>query len=158
MRFLRNSCIVKVFLKWQYVAPKLGKKMSENKVQEGVRLDKWLWAARFFKTRSLAAKAINGGKVHLNDNRVKASRLIGVGDSLVITIGTMEFHIIVLGISKYRRPAKEARLLYQESEESIAARQEQKELRSMAHAGYSAPAGKPGKRDRRKIKAFTRKN
>lgn len=130
--------------------------MSEE--SESIRLDKWLWAARFFKTRSLASRAVNGGKVHLDGNRVKAARSVAVGDKLLITIGTMEFHITVLGISKYRRPAKEARLLYVESEESIKVREEQRDLRRMANSGYTAPSGKPGKRDRRKIRSFTRKD
>ncbi|PID75896.1 MAG: RNA-binding protein [Deltaproteobacteria bacterium] len=123
-----------------------------------VRLDKWLWAARFFKTRALAAKAANGGKVYLNGARVKAARPLSVGDQLVITIGVSVFHVTVLGLSKYRRPAKEAQGLYLESEESIARRKEQQELRRMANAGYSAPGQRPSKRDRRKIISFTRKN
>ncbi|MGB3225373.1 MAG: RNA-binding S4 domain-containing protein [Desulforhopalus sp.] len=125
---------------------------------EPIRLDKWLWAARFFKTRSMAAQAINGGKVHLNGNRVKAARNVTVGDQLCITIGFMEFHITVLALAKYRRPAKEASLLYVESDESIKAREGQRELRRLANAGYAAPAQKPSKRDRRKIKSFTRKD
>jgi ribosome-associated heat shock protein Hsp15 len=128
------------------------------KQQTAVRLDKWLWAARFFKTRSMAAKAVSGGKVHLNGNRVKAARNVALGDKMLITIGTMEFHITVVGLSRFRRPAVEARLLYQETEESIRIRNEQRDLRRMAGAGFSAPAGKPGKRDRRKIRSFTRKN
>jgi ribosome-associated heat shock protein Hsp15 len=125
---------------------------------EAVRLDKWLWAARFFKTRALAAQAVNGGKVHVNGNRGKAAHSMLVGDKLVITIGTMEFHIAVLAISKFRRPAPEARLLYVESAESIAAREEQREMKKMVSAGFTAPAQKPGKRDRRKIRSFTRKD
>lgn len=130
--------------------------MEDN--NPAVRLDKWLWAARFFKTRSMAATAVNGGKVHLNGSRVKASRNVAIDDQLIITIGVMTFHITVLGISKYRRPAKEAQLLYVESEESIKARQEQRDLRRMSNAGYAAPASKPSKRDRRKIRTFTRKD
>lgn len=129
-----------------------------EKDNSAVRLDKWLWAARFFKTRSMAATAINGGKVHLNGARVKASRAVAIDDQLLITIGVMSFHITVLGISKYRRPAKEAKLLYVESEESIKARQEQSDLRRMSNNGYSAPVSKPTKRDRRKIRTFTRKD
>jgi ribosome-associated heat shock protein Hsp15 len=125
---------------------------------EAVRLDKWLWAARFFKTRSMAAQAINGGKVHVSGNRVKAARNVAEGDQLRITIGYNEFHIRVLALSKYRRPAREAQLLYEESEESIKAREEQRELRRMANAGYAAPSTRPTKRDRRKIKSFTRKD
>ena len=123
-----------------------------------IRLDKWLWAARFFKTRSMAATAINGGKVHLNGSRVKASRVVAIDDQLIITIGVMTFHITVLGILKYRRPAKEAKLLYVESEESIKTRREESDLRRMSNNGYAAPGTKPTKRDRRKIITFTRKD
>ncbi len=123
-----------------------------------IRLDKWLWAARFFKTRSMAAQAINGGKVHVNGNRAKAARSVLPGDRMRITIGSMEFNITVMALAKFRRPAKEACLLYFESEESIKARHEQQELRRMANAGFAGPAKKPSKRDRRKIKSFTRKD
>ncbi len=129
-----------------------------EKSSETVRLDKWLWAARFFKTRSLATQAVNGGKVHVNGNRGKAAHSVAVGDTLLLTIGTMEFHVTVLALAKLRRPAVEARLLYVESAESIAARNEQRELKKMNSAGFTAPATKPGKRDRRKIMNFTRKN
>ena len=125
---------------------------------QSIRLDKWLWAARFFKTRSLATQAVNGGKVHLNGNRSKSAHPLRVGDRLTITIGVYEFAVEVLALAELRRPASEARLLYQESAESIAARERQRELRKMADAGFSAPAQKPGKRDRRKIRDFTRKN
>lgn len=133
-------------------------KKCMEKDNSAIRLDKWLWAARFFKTRSMAATAVNGGKVHLNGSRVKASRVVAIDDQLIITIGVMSFHITVLGILKYRRPAKEAQLLYVESEESIKIRREEREVRKMAHDGYAAPASKPTKRDRRKIKSFTRKD
>lgn len=123
-----------------------------------VRIDKWLWAARFFKTRSMAAKAVNGGKVHLNGARVKAARNVQEGDKLVISKGPYEFHIEVLAVSGQRRPAKEARLLYEESEESIREREKQRQLRRMMNAGHTPPTGKPDKRDRRKIKAFIRKD
>lgn len=129
-----------------------------DKDSSPVRLDKWLWAARFFKTRSMAANAVNGGKVHLNGGRVKASRNVAVGDELEVTIGFMTFHLTVLGISKYRRPAKEAQLLYVESEESIRVREEQRDLRRMSKDGYTPPGNKPTKRDRRKIRTFTRKD
>jgi len=129
-----------------------------EKNTEIVRLDKWLWAARFFKTRSLAGQAVNGGKVHVNGNRGKAAHNVLIGDKLVISIGTMQFHIVVLGVAKYRRPAPEAALLYVESAESIAAREEQREMKKMVSAGFTAPAQKPGKRDRRKIRSFTRKD
>lgn len=130
--------------------------MENNR--ETVRLDKWLWAARFFKTRSLATQAVNGGKVHVNGNRCKAAHNVVIGDRLIITIGPAEFHITVLAISHLRRPASEAKLLYIEAEESIKAREQQRELKRLSNAGFAAPVKKPGKRDRRKILSFTRKD
>lgn len=126
--------------------------------QENLRIDKWLWAARFFKTRSMAAKSVNGGKVHLNGARVKAARIVTGGDKLVIQKGIYEFRITILGINQYRRPASEAQELYVESEGSILERQKQQDLRRMTNAGHTRPTAKPGKRDRRKIKEFIRKN
>lgn len=125
---------------------------------ENVRIDKWLWAARFFKTRSIAAKAVNGGKVHHNGSRTKAAKVVQPGDELVISKGPYEFKITVLDVSPYRRPAVEARLLYEESEESIREREKQQDLRKMMRAGHTAPSSRPGKRDRRKIKEFIRKS
>ena len=140
--------------------------MAETLVKEGflqtmeerIRLDKWLWAARFFKTRSLSSQAVNGGKVHVNGQRAKAARAVNVGDCLQITRGLTEFTVTVLAVSKYRRPAVEARTLYQESEESIQARHESREMRKAAIGGYRAPGKRPSKRDRRKIKMFTRRD
>lgn len=123
-----------------------------------LRLDKWLWAARFFKTRSLASSAANGGKVHLNGSRVKPSRPVGLGDKLEITKGEYTFSIIILGVNAYRRPSVEARELYQESEESQQKREEIRSFKKMARAGHSPPEKKPSKRDRRKIKSFTRED
>jgi ribosome-associated heat shock protein Hsp15 len=126
-------------------------------INEKLRLDKWLWAARFFKTRSLASQAANGGKVHLNGVRVKSSRSVNVGDKLLITKGELVFNIIILKLSKYRRPAVEARLLYEETLESIDLRRKKAELRKMFHAGQKSPDKRPSKRDRRKIRDFIRK-
>jgi ribosome-associated heat shock protein Hsp15 len=131
------------------------KEMSET--ENTIRIDKWLWAARFFKTRSLASQAVNGGKVHLNGARTKSSREVKVGDRLLITKGYLEFDITIEGISKYRRPAAEAQLLYEELQESIIKRKAQIEQRRLFRAGQPAPEKKPGKRDRRKIREFTRK-
>jgi len=125
---------------------------------EKIRLDKWLWAARFFKTRSMASQAVTGGKVHVNGQRVKPSRAVQIGDELRITKSELIFIIKVLDVSGYRRPAVEARLLYEESPESIKTREEQSDIRRMTHAGHTAPAGRPGKRDRRKIREFTNKD
>ena len=104
-------------------------------MSESIRLDKWLWAARFFKTRVLATEAVSGGKVHLNDNRVKPGREVKVGDRLTIQRGGYAFEIVVLAINKQRRPAKEAQLLFEESEDSIKAREEQAENQRLANSG-----------------------
>ena len=124
----------------------------------GIRLDKWLWAARFFKTRTLAGQAVGGGKVHLNGARIKAARNTSVGDELEIVVGHEKYRVTILAVSGTRRPAKEARLLYHEEEESQKAREEQRELRRLLNAGIAAPAKRPDKRDRRKIKSFIRKD
>ena len=123
-----------------------------------VRIDKWLWAARFFKTRPLAAQAVSGGKVQVNDNRARPARIVQIGDILRIRRGEVEFTITVLGLSLCRRPAVEARLLYEESEQSLQSRQEAARMRSLLAAEQTMPAKRPEKRDRRKIREFTRKD
>lgn len=130
--------------------------MSEN--QQKIRIDKWLWAARFFKTRSSAAKAVQGGKVHLNDARVKPSRPVNIGDTLVINRNEITFTVHICGLSQYRRPASEAQLLYEETEESVLHREGQREMKRMLRASDNPPPKKPDKRARRKIREFTRKN
>ncbi len=125
---------------------------------EQVRVDKWLWAARFFKTRGLASKAVSGGKVFVNGQRCKPAKAVTPDDILVIHKGEMEQTVIVLALSSKRGPATVARTLYQESEESIQKREEQRKLRSLFHAGQVMPAKRPGKRDRRKIREFIRKD
>lgn len=121
------------------------------------RLDKWLWAARFYKTRSLAVEAINGGKVHLNDHRAKPSRTVKHDDVLTISKPPYEHVITILGVDKQRRPAPEAQLLYAESEDSIAKREKLKlELKDQP-LGFRHDKGRPNKRDRRHIIKFTRK-
>ena len=119
------------------------------------RLDKWLWAARFFKTRSLAVEAINGGKVQVDGQRAKPGRGIRPGARLIIHKGELEWIVEVKGVAKQRRPASEAALLYQEDEASELKRQEL--LRERREAGTQAPThqGRPTKRDRRRIGAFT---
>ncbi len=125
---------------------------------ELVRMDKWLWAARFFKTRGLASKAVAGGKVFLNGQRCKPAKAVTPGDTLVIHRGADEQSVLVLALSTKRGPATVARTLYQETEESIHKREEQHKLRSLFFAGKSVPAKRPGKRDRRKIREFIRKD
>ncbi len=126
--------------------------------ETGIRLDKWLWAARFFKTRSLASQAINSGKVRVNGERIKAAKNVSIGIELEIVAGQEKYQVTILAVSASRRPAEEARLLYCEAEESRRAREEQRELRRLLHAGIAAPAKRPDKRDRRKIKSFIRKD
>ena len=126
--------------------------------EEKVRIDKWLWAARFFKTRSQASQAVAGGKVHVNDARIKPSRTIGVGDVLRIQKGPYEFSVTVQGIASRRKSAPEARLLYEESEESMLAREGIREQRRLERASgqHLGPPRRPSKRDRRLIKKFIR--
>ena len=122
-----------------------------------VRLDKWLWAARFFKTRSQASQAVAGGKVQVGGFRVKPSRLVVIGDGLRIQKGQEEFIIIVRGLSSERRGAPEAQLLYEETSESLAARIQARETRRLLRVEGDGPPGRPGKRDRRLIRKFTKK-
>lgn len=128
--------------------------MSEN--QQSVRLDKWLWAARFFKTRALATEAIRGGHVHLNGVRPKPSRTVKTGDELVVRKAQMTFEIEVLALSEKRGSATVAQQLYRESEASIERRQTLQEERKLLAAANPQPARKPDKRGRRHIIRFTR--
>ena len=118
------------------------------------RLDKWLWVARFFKTRSLAAEAIAGGKLRWNGQGVKPAREIRPGDELEITIGEVRWVVIVKGLNPQRRPAPEARQLYEETAESIAARERQAELRRLAPVPGAGLKGRPTKRAARLIRGF----
>ncbi len=129
--------------------------MSTATDQPGkVRLDKWLWAARFFKTRSLAKAAIDGGKVHLERQRVKVSKEIAVGDTLQIRQGWDEKVVTVLRLSDQRRSAAEAQLLYQETADSVARREEQALARKAAGGMIDRPAQRPNKQQRRQIHRF----
>lgn len=121
----------------------------------GVRIDKWLWAARFFKTRSLAAQALDGGKARLNGERAKPSKDVRVGDRMAIQVGEQLFEITVLALSDRRGPATEARTLYAESEESVARRARQLEERRLCQNPGADIKGRPTKRDRRLIHRFT---
>ena len=117
---------------------------------ERLRIDKWLWAARFFKTRSIAKTAIEGGKVHIDGQRVKVSREIGVGDIVVIKQGWDEKEIEVTALSDRRGPASEAQQLYAETERSIARRAKEAEARKAAGA-MARPAQRPGKHERKAL-------
>ncbi|MBL1321025.1 MAG: RNA-binding protein [Methylophaga sp.] len=131
---------------------------KETVSEDNQRLDKWLWAARFYKTRGLAVEAINGGKVHLNNNRVKPSRTIKADDILSISKPPYEHIITILGLNKQRRPAIEAQQLYVESEQSIAKREILHQQLKDQPLGFRHEKGRPNKRDRRHIIKFTRKS
>jgi len=121
---------------------------------ERVRLDKWLWAARFYRTRSLAKDAIEGGKVHYNGARSKVSKDVEIGATLQIRQGFDEKTIVVKAVSGQRRGAPEALLLYEETVESIEARTAQSEQRRISRDMMQAPLTKPNKRDRRELQRF----
>jgi ribosome-associated heat shock protein Hsp15 len=119
---------------------------------ESTRIDKWLWAARFFKTRSLAADAVKGGRVQLNGGRVKASKDVAVDDEVEVTIGQTRRVVIVRGISERRGPAVEAQTLYGETPDSVAAREAAAEVRRLQAPPPGADLGmRPTKRDRRRL-------
>ncbi len=122
---------------------------------EKVRLDKWLWAARFFKTRSLATEAIEGGKVQVNQQRIKPSKEVRLGEEINVRMGAIEKTVIVRGLSKQRRPAVEAALLYEETLESVQKREEAAKLRQQAVGVRPIGTGRPTKKDRRLIRRFT---
>jgi ribosome-associated heat shock protein Hsp15 len=119
-----------------------------------MRIDKWLWAARFFKTRGLAQKAIEAGRVKLNEERVKPSAELKVGSALSVRIGDYEWSVRVAGLSDKRGPAEQARKLYQETAESLAERQRLQDLRRLSPEPALAIKGRPTKRDRRKLDDF----
>lgn len=120
----------------------------------GVRIDLWLWAARFFKTRALARQAIENGKVEVAGQRPKPSRTVRVGDPMKVERGHETFEVEVLALSDTRGPASVARTLYREGEASARAREESRALRAAASAGYRAPETRPDKRARRLIRAL----
>jgi len=120
-----------------------------------VRLDKWLWAARFFKTRSLATDAVDGGKVKLNGAAVKPAKDVKMGDRLQIRVGEQDWVVVVQGINEQRRPASEAKLLYQETIESTQRRTQVAELRQLAPSPAPDQKGRPTKRDRRVLSRFS---
>ncbi len=123
---------------------------------QALRIDRWLWNARFFRTRSVAQQAVEGGHVQVNGERVRASRLVRVGDSLQITRDRDRYTIDVLGIPARRGPATEARLCYAETAESVAARAHARELQRLSSPG---PQARPDKRERRElIRQFKRRD
>ncbi|MBB3227133.1 ribosome-associated heat shock protein Hsp15 [Luteibacter sp. Sphag1AF] len=127
--------------------------MSELSQRE-VRIDVWLWAARFFKTRSLAKQAIDGGKVELNGLSCKPARGVHVGDRVRVSRGEEKLECEVAALSEKRGPAVEAQKLYRETEESVASRERQREDRRMTGGALLRPASRPDKKARRLIQAM----
>jgi ribosome-associated heat shock protein Hsp15 len=128
-----------------------------EQTREPVRIDKWLWVARFFKTRSLAAAAVTAGKIEVNGARAKPSRIMRLGDKLNIRRGLYEWTVIVKRLTKLRGPAAEAQRLYEETEESIRKREA-----TSAHLKFERPLefnipGRPSKKDRRAVLRFTKR-
>jgi len=127
-----------------------------NEPGERVRVDRWVWAARFVKSRALAADAVKAGRVQVNGERVKPSRGLKPGDELQVTLGAVRRTVVVRGLSERRGPASEAALLYEETAQSVAARELQaaRERLAPAPAPGSDRSGRPTKRDRRRLDGF----
>ena len=128
--------------------------MSHTPGSARVRLDKWLWAARFFKTRSLAKAAIEGGKVHIGGDRCKVSREVEAGMTLQIRQGWDEFEVVVQAVSEQRGPATQARLLYSETEQSLVRREQAAAERKALAASEPISPERPTKKQRRQIHGF----
>ena len=129
--------------------------MHDN--DDPIRLDKWLWAARFFKTRALAAEAVSGGKVEINGVRPKPSRIVRPGDELSVRRGVYEWTVIVKDVARLRGPAPQAQLLYEETEESRRRRDAAAaQMKFERGVEFDVP-GRPTKRDRREITKFTKR-
>lgn len=125
---------------------------------EKIRIDKWLWAARFFRTRAIAADAVNGGKVHVNGQRVKSSRPIQIEDRLEITRGQVHLVVVVAELSDKRGPTKVAQTLYQETPESIEKRELSSQQRKAFNSSMPKSQGKPSKHQRREIRKVSGKS
>ena len=119
-----------------------------------MRLDKWLWAARFFKTRSLAQQAVAGGRVQLNGDRTKPAHEVKAGDTVVVRVGDWRWEVRVKALSERRGPAKEARKLYDDTAASRAERERRSDLRRWGTEPAAALKGRPTKRDRRLMESL----
>ena len=123
---------------------------------DSVRLDKWLWAARFYKTRTLAVEAIEGGKVEVNDDKAKRAKAIRVGDRVRLRLGPYEWRLVVRGLSERRGPAKEAQLLYEEEAEGKLLREKHAAQLKVANQAFPPEKGRPTKKDRRDLERWRR--
>lgn len=125
--------------------------MKDNNDSSDIRLDKWLWAARFFKTRSLAQKHIELGRVQVNGSKVKNSKSVGIGDIIELTLNSLPYKIEVKGLNNQRRPAPEARCLYEEDQATADLREKHRQLDELSRISHAYPDGRPTKRDRRQL-------
>lgn len=122
-----------------------------NTAEEGMRLDKWLWVARFFKTRALAQKHIELGRVQVNGTKVKNSKTIVPGDEILLVLNSLPYQITVVKLNHMRRPAAEAQQLYREDAAVAARREQQKQQDKASRISAAHPDGRPTKRDRREL-------
>jgi ribosome-associated heat shock protein Hsp15 len=129
--------------------------VRDDSLEGKCRLDKWLWAARFYKTRSLATDAIDGGKIHVDGDRVKPAKEVRIGQVIHIRRKELDMEVVVKALSVTRRGAPEAALLYDETPESLAKRDNASVTKEADHAKRERGAGRPTKRQRRDIKKFT---
>ncbi|MBN6074482.1 ribosome-associated heat shock protein Hsp15 [Aggregatibacter actinomycetemcomitans] len=136
----------------------MAKHQQTTDEKEAVRLDKWLWAARFYKTRTLAKEMIDGGKVHYNGQRSKPNKIVEVGATLKLRQGNEEKEITVLALSAQRRGAAEAQLRYRETEQSVANREKLAMARKMNALSMPHPDHRPDKKERRDLLKFKHRN
>jgi ribosome-associated heat shock protein Hsp15 len=125
---------------------------------EEVRIDRWLWAARFFKTRSAATAAVTGGRVHLNGARVKPAKDLRPGDTVAVTVGDTRREVVVLAVAERRGPARDAQSLYDETPGSVARREQRAVERRLARPLGAELGARPTKQDRRRLEALRRAN
>jgi ribosome-associated heat shock protein Hsp15 len=131
--------------------------MHDQENNQDIRIDKWLWAARFFKTRGLAAEAVSGGKVEINGARAKPSRIVRATDQLTIRRGPLEWTVIVKDVAKLRGPSAQAQALYEETEESVRRREAAiAQMKLQRPPEFNSP-GRPSKKDRRAMARFTKR-
>ena len=130
---------------------------DDSRLAGRLRIDKWLWCARFYRSRALAAEAVTGGKVHVNGERVKASRSLIVGDTLSITQGPIAREVIVRSLPERRGPATEAQRTYEETPESVTRRERLREQHALAAAAAPRPPSRPDKRERRLLHRLHRR-
>ena len=121
-----------------------------------VRIDRWLWTARFFKTRGAATDAVGGGRVHLNGARVKPAKAVRAGDTVAVTVGDMRREVVIVALAERRGPATAAQLLYEETPDSIARREQRSVDRRFARPLGADLGARPTKQDRRRLEALRR--